>query len=864
MKRTNKTNFGVKHLPLIMLLISIVLTTAGCRDLLEDQTPGWLGSSIYDNLNEDGNYNNMARLIEDLNYKDILSKTGSKTLIVADDEAFDRFYSSNPWGVSRYSDLSDAQKKQLLFGSMINNSYQLNSLSSSAGPILGNCMRRLTALTVYDSVPVITPDDMPNNPFWAPYKKAGKSLVCMMDATQVPMIHFIEKQLQTQKITSDDYNFLMNYTTQHRPGDASINGLPVVGANIKCSNGFVHEVSEVMLPLQNMAELLRTKPTTTQFSDFLERFSAPFYGGINATREYNRLNGTSVDSVFQKRYFSKRSQGGLLLQTTPEGKTFDGLLKFDPGWNTYYPSTSASTAGADAMQQDMAVMLVPSDDAFERFWESGSGLILKDYFSKGGTVANWKDSIPNYVIADLINNNMLNLFQSSVPSKFNLVLNDASNPMGITVEDIDSVYFGCNGAIYLTNKVFSPTSFISVLYPAAVDERMKIVKWAADDQVIQYKAYLNSMESRYSFFLPTNDALKNYIDPVSYGRVGASSNLTYLYRFFYDYTAGSVGASVWTYDLTTNQLVDSVRLVQNTDEIRNRLKDILDSHTVVGDVEDGNTFYRTKGGTTLKVTNPSMGANGMKVWGSAQTDKNAGIPIFKVYDQLAVGGNGKTYILEEAPIMTTGKSVYDILKQDSLQFKEFIDLLEISDLLVDKMNKGESNERAIGNSFNIGFLSNFHYTLYVPTNAAIQAEYAKGLPKADDVRALIDAGQTEEAAQKQALIQQFLKYHFQDNSLFVDNNQGDKAINGRFETSLLYDGGFKTVDVLATNYEMTVKDATGVVHQVTDLNNQIAREYVFNTSDVSNPLNSSEIYSTANVVVHQISGALRYHSNQYK
>lgn len=869
MKRMNKMNTGATHRPLVMLLLGFVLVTTGCRDLLEDQMPGWLGSSIYDNLNEDGNYNYMARLIEDLDYKEVLAKTGSKTLFVANDSAFEAFFANNPWGVRKYSDLSLPQKKLLLYGAMINNSYQLNTLSSTAGPIIGNCMRRLTALTIYDSVPIIKPEDMPDNPFWAPYKEANKSLVCMMDATEVPMIHFIEKQLQMQKITSSDYNFLMNYTTDHRPGDASINGVPVSGANIKCSNGFVHELAGVMLPLNNMAEVLRNKSTTTLFSHFLERFSIPVYAGMTITNDYNRIYGTNVDSVFQRRYFSKRSQGGVAFSTKPDGKAFDGLLKFDPGWNTYFPATSVTTSEGNAMQQDMAVMLVPSNEAFENYWKAGSGLILKEYYSKNGQITDdsWLDSIPNSVIADLINNNMLNLFQSSVPSKFDLVLNDASNPMGITINDVDSVYLACNGAIYLTNKVFSPTSFVSVLYPAVVDERMKIVKWASDDEVLQYKAYLNSMESRYSFFLPTNDALKNYIDPAAYGRVGLHSNLTYMYRFFYDYNRGTVGASVWTYDLTTKQVVDSIREVTNINEIRNRLKDILDAHTVVGDVEDGNTYYRTKGGTTLKVTNP--GTATMQVWGSAQTDKGEGVPVVRIYDQTMVDGNGKTYILEKQPIMTTNLSVYDALMKDSVRFSEFIALLEVSDLLVDKKNKGASNERAIGSSYIVDFLSNFHYTLYVPTNESIQQLYAQGLPTPDEVKALIDSAandesKLDEALAKQKIVQHFIKYHFQDNSLFVDNNAGDKAINGRYETSMLLGTSFKTLDVQATNNAMTVKGLYGPERHVTNVRNIIAREYQYNVTDVSNPMSSSEIYSTANVVIHQIDGPLMYSADQFK
>ena len=65
----------------------------------DNENPSYLNSSIYDCLKEKGNYTNFIRLIDDLNYADVLAKTGSKTLFVADDDAFKTFYASNNWGV---------------------------------------------------------------------------------------------------------------------------------------------------------------------------------------------------------------------------------------------------------------------------------------------------------------------------------------------------------------------------------------------------------------------------------------------------------------------------------------------------------------------------------------------------------------------------------------------------------------------------------------------------------------------------------------------------------------------------------------------------------------------------------------------
>lgn len=842
MKKKNGFIIGRVNMLLVFLSVIILFTANGCKNSvnLEDVSPGWLGTSIYDNLNNDGHFKYTTKLIEDLDYKNVLAKTGSKTLFVTDDESFDRFFSRNDWGVHSYDALSLAQKKLLFRGAMINNSYQLNTLSSTEGPTEGNCMRRTTALTVYDSVPILSPSEMPDSKYWARFKNAGKSIVCMKDMTVQPMVHFIEKQLANNNITNDDVDFLNNYSSQRQPGDATINGVNVIGKNIKCSNGFVNQMEEVMLPLRNMAEIIRTKETTSKYSKLLERYCAPYYSS-DATKEYNRLYKTSVDSVYQKRYFSNRSLGGTALTMTPDNKAVNGILKFDPGWNSYFPATAVSTTSAIALQQDMSVMMVPSNAAMDNYWNNGLGRILKDYYGA------W-EKVPDNVIAKLINVNMLNSFKSSVPSKFESILDDATNPMGITVDDVDSVYLGCNGAIYLTNKVFSPTAYISVSFPALVDQSMNIAYWAIER--LQYDAYLNARETYYSLFIPRNQALAKYIDPVSYGR-----STTQIFKFYYDPEAVTVQqkvkASIWSYDAVNDQILDSIGMA-TYDQIINRLEDVLESHTVIGDVEDGNTYYRTKGGEQIKVSNVSGGENNMKVSGSYQLDNNRDLRVGKIYTQ----GNGKTYILDNEPLMTTKKSVFDVLSEHE-EFSKFMELLNGTQFLTNLQNNHSNPSQ-----HNINFFSKFHYTVYVPTNKAITDLQESGkLPTWDEVDGLM-ATDSVAAEKKAEIIRNFVKYHIQDNAVFADKN----TLNGNFETAVLNNAlkVFYSIDVKSGNNAITLTDKVGNVRHVTsdpNLRNLIAREYQFDAADVSR---ATKIFSSANIVIHQIDGALQYDAKQFK
>jgi len=808
---------------------------------LAEEDPSWLGESIYDYLKGDGNYTNMVRMIDDLGYAEVLAKTGSKTLFVADDAAFNRFYQGNSWGVRSYEGLSLAQKRLLLYGSMINNSCQVAYLSSSEGPTEGDCMRRLTAMSEYDSVPVVRPSGMPDNPYWARYREGGDALVCMSDITAPPMIHFIEAFLTNKLITNEDCNFLFNHQTERRAGDANVNGVMMEVQNIKCSNGFVHKMAEVLTPLPNMADFISGHPTTRGYARLLNRYCAPYYAGDEATREYNRLYNVSIDSLFEKRYFSERSRGGEPLDLTPDEGPVNGLLKFDPGWNQFYSATTNSTATNVALQENMGVMLVPTDEALDRYWNEGAGKVLKDYYGS------W-DNVPDKVVSKMLNVNMLNSFTSSVPSKFYTVLNDANDELGLEEEFVDSVYMACNGAVYLTNKVFNPVAYISVTFPALVNETMSILYWGVEQ--LGFDVYLNSQNTYYSLFIPNNDALLNYVDPCSYGKTS-----TQLFRFHYRASAQTererVWASIWNYDTVTGVVGDSIGEA-SYNQITNRLEDILNTHIVIGDVENGDVFFQTKGGSMVKVTNAAAGVGGMTVQGGYQIEEGRAVRVVGIYDE-SYEGNGKTYILEDEPILTARRSVFDVLGEHP-EFSAFHDLLQSSSLLETKHVIGTDEHGAP--SQNISLFNTYRYTVYVPTNEAIEALQAAGkLP----TWAQVEEEQDEELKDSlQQEIEKFVKYHIQDNAYFI----GQGAAQGEFETSAykVTDGNlsYYKLNTLVNNDGITVTDGHGNTrHVVTTggLYNMMAREYQYDAGDATR---ANNLYTSSFAVVHQIDGALQY------
>lgn len=840
----------------LVLLAGSGLTQSCTQDVLEGQ-PSWLGNSIYEQLQNYGNYGYTIRLIDDLGQTAVLNRTGSKTLFVADDAAFDEFFKSNDWGVRRYEDLSTGQKKILLNSAMINNAYLIELLSNLQGnpPQEGLCMRRETAVSVLDSVSRIMPADMPATEYWDKHRGNAKGIVLLRDNTGKPMIHFLPAYMQYNKITSNDLSILTNGAS-NSVSDSWVNGKKVVESDITCKNGYLHKVDGVMVQSDNMAQIINRHANMSIFARMMNRFSAPYYDDA-ATKEYNRLYN-NTDSVFTLKYFASSGNTGSYgspkqgeVNTDPSDRTVEAKLLFDPGWNQYFPSGSSDKD----LHYDCGAMLVPSDQALNEWWNAG-GKVLQEMYGS------W-DKVPAKVLVKLLNIGMINSFSETVPSKFgNIVDNTTKTSIGVTPADVDSCFMGCNGVVYLTNKVFPPADYSSVSFPALVNEKtMNVIYWGISSiPNNSFEPYLNSMDSYYSFFIPTNTAMLEYVDPCSYG-----NTTQVLYQFYFDNDSKRVKAYRFKYDLANHTIGE--QLTDATDaQVENRLVDLINNLIVVGDVEDGKTYYKTKSGGYLKITNPGN-VGTMTVAGGLQVEQGGSVTIQSITDK-SKDGNGKSYIMNEAMPMTSQKSVYSILKAHP-EFSKFYDLIAGSGSVSSKdalmIAKSGSNTCA---DMNISLFDAYNYTVYVPTNEAIEKLHAEGyLPYWTDVENLTvddfggNSNKFKEAKTALAArIINFLKYHIQDNSVIIG---GADNANVKFETFTNNPANkrFYSIMVTSDKDKLEVTDQMGThcsVVKTSGLYNIQGREYWIKNKDKENDV----IYNASDVVVHQIDGALIYNQKE--
>ena len=844
-----------------MPVLASVLLTTSCREdyYLDEEEPSWLGESIYEFLQEDGKYNYYVRLIDDLDYAEVLSKTGSKTLFVVDDATFDAFFADNEWGVSSYEQLSLSHKKLLLNSSMLNNVYFSDMLGLGTDRVEGQTLRRTTAVSIYDNIFKMPGVSLPESPYWNRYRENG--IVLLKDNTPSPLVNFTHDYLVKNNLTSEDYCILTNQDSSYvyDRADVFVNGVRIAEPNLKCKNGVVHRMAKLVTPLTNMAEYITNDSTLSRFSQLMNRFAAPYYSRT-ASLEYQRMYGGS-DSVYVKKFMASHGHNtglsvnylNVTTSTTeiyaPADTLVDSYLKFDPGWNTF------ATSDIVPMSQDMAVMFVPSDKALEAYWNGGGGEFLKDRFGE------W-ENIPNYVIDDFVNNHMKPSFIASVPSKFNQVKNDGQVEMGVRIEDLERTIMCNNGIVYVTNRVFPPVSYVAVSAPTLVNENMKIMRWAIEQY--GFDAYLLSMDSYYSFILPTDDALTHYVDPLSIAKGDPR-----LWEFYYDEKSKRVKARYYKYDLESQKAVGTeITPAPTNAEVDDRLEDLIDNHIIVDNIDmcaEGKYYYRTKANGTIKVEESLAG--GLNIYGGYQLEIDSAIHVTldNIKDQTKEG-NGKTYIVPSV-MQSSIKSVYSAINEHVGTDEDPGPFYEFQKLMVDAgVFYTDEDYASFGQT--VEAFNTYHYTLYIPSNEAVRAALAAGLPTLEDAEEYIKTqeenflfDEEEYRDSIRSIIADFVNYHIQDNSVYVGG--GNNV--GNFETSTMdhSTGTFCRLSVAGSNTGISIVDGAGNELSVDTsdpaLYNIMTRDYLFDKSDIQQ---AKQIETSSFAVIHRIPSALYHKQGQ--
>ena len=406
---------------------------------------------------------------------------------------------------------------------------------------------------------------------------------------------------------------------------------------------------------------------------------------------------------------------------------------------------------------------------------------------------------------------------------------------------------------------------------------------------LKYHLYLRSMDNQYNLLVPTDDAMANYRDPITWA-LWANEGVDKREIWSFYVKMGKVVADVYdtNEDGSKGVLLRTVGAdaldTEGAEEVANRLQDILDMHIVVADNEDeplsgfideGTLPYvLTKGGSVLAVSGTG---EQVKVQGGG--DQEMGLLEAEVvtlekdhrkarYEM----DNGRTFFIDRI-LQDPFKSVYYTMSANE-DYRAFFDLLVGNDdvflSLADnedykdiepifETSEGE-NSKMSGIGPVVTSFNNFRYTVLVPTRTALEEAFRDDpdLHTWDEISVQTDL---DVKADWTRYLLNFLRFHFIDGMLPVSGvSYQDKA----YPTAARDDKGiFVYVKASSDGSSITFEPENGsggpqqakVITSNQEDYNVLTRDYIVNNNDYTL---ATQILSSSKAVLHLVDHAINY------
>lgn len=360
----------------------------------------------------------------------------------------------------------------------------------------------------------------------------------------------------------------------------------------------------------------------------------------------------------------------------------------------------------------------------------------------------------------------------------------------------------------------------------------------------------------------------------------------------------STGKILYPYDFQTGEVSEYAYNIDQIAEnqLSSYLSHMLYSHTIMHRDENrekglnsGNEFYVALDGSPIRVIREGGQVVGFQspfhLWNQRRGltamsgGSTASLTRANIIQQ-RTKENGTIYCIDNT-LEATPSSVYSILSGNELEegqanpFEKFFELCEMC-------NSKESHIfTANGGIYNYGldFIGNVPFTLYVPTNEAVEQEMGSVISEIDNLYMQLDGDEVPEETskelqsqiqEKQALIMDFVKAHIHFGIEIADQLPFQREHN----TMLVKNGSLTTPKLEVRglgNGQMTVTDECGNTRHILDARKNIfvreahcildrngTGEGTVTTPQGKLQLNYIVVGSYANGVIHQIDGVLRH------
>lgn len=414
-------------------------------------------------------------------------------------------------------------------------------------------------------------------------------------------------------------------------------------------------------------------------------------------------------------------------------------------------------------------------------------------------------------------------------------------------------------------------------------------------------AFLSHPAFKVSAIAPTDNALMSFLDPVSYG--GEKLKVWELHLDTSKPSSRQIYADVYDYytsdadgNLIKDESVAPTQVTGGADNaiIKNRLEFMFKNSVIPGVCRPGKKYYATMGNNFVRI---EQSGNSYVAYGSMQD--NIGKPVTLTVKETENG----TVMYADKSLLTSNRSVAYTLSIHP-EFSEFLKVLEACGALspTNEADGWQAGDQNYGNMLNIKFAGNVgaedmrtgrkvtyllgdgNYTIYAPTNEAMQMAYQAGLP----TLAMLEAAEMEDeqndiwwpgpeskAATIREVLLNFVKYHIQDHSVFVDEGfESGKYTTAKFRYLENTTGDYAGYYRVAPPYKLTVKvnpsamqvtDAMGNTRNVItsgNLHNIMVNEYWYDSRNRVTRPHTVQLKNAPFVVIHAIDGPLFYNTSE--
>ena len=299
----------IKVIALSFSFIGMLLLLLGCNDPKDDyKRPGWLEPPIYQQLKEKGNFTSYLACADKAHFTNQLNGSGYYTVFAPTDEAFTTFLSEN--GYSSVEDIDSVLAKKIVTYSMCVtpasyeniDDFQDGSSSATDESRADKAFKR----TTYDYKWVYKETDVNGTERYvidinsSPGVVGSSSQSFENDDFNQKNVPFFTKAYMTQRgISVTDYNYFYPNTELT---DFNIVDAKVTEKDLWAENGIIHIVDKVILPLDNLEELLAKTDECSKFKEMLDKYMVTYlYAPDDFQLKYEQASGQS-EKVYVKFY----------------------------------------------------------------------------------------------------------------------------------------------------------------------------------------------------------------------------------------------------------------------------------------------------------------------------------------------------------------------------------------------------------------------------------------------------------------------------------------------------------------------------------------------------------------------------------